>query len=92
MGECFSKREAEKAGHGITIDDEFMEMPEGAACEKIKDEKFVNEQPAYLQEILGANGAQGVYEEFVKAIAAQEKGWFGGYKSAECLKVGQSFY
>jgi len=87
-----SNKEAQNAGHGIEIDNEFMEMPEGAACEKIKDEKFVNEQPPYLREILGANGAQGVYEEFVKAIDAQEKGWFGGYKSDECLKVGQSFY
>eukprot|EP00421_Protoceratium_reticulatum_P061114 CAMPEP_0168489448 /NCGR_PEP_ID=MMETSP0228-20121227/68667_1 /TAXON_ID=133427 /ORGANISM="Protoceratium reticulatum, Strain CCCM 535 (=CCMP 1889)" /LENGTH=32 /DNA_ID= /DNA_START= /DNA_END= /DNA_ORIENTATION= len=26
-------KEAQKTGHGIEIDNEFMEMPEGAACE-----------------------------------------------------------
>mmetsp|Transcript_30062 Transcript_30062/g.54622 ORF Transcript_30062/g.54622 Transcript_30062/m.54622 type:complete len:148 (+) Transcript_30062:100-543(+) len=91
MGTCAAKAEAQKEGHGIEIDGVFMEMPEGAACEKVKDQKFVNEQPSYLREILEANGAQQIYEEFVKEIAAQPKGFWGGYKSTECFKVYQSF-
>merc|ERR1712187_424800 len=86
------QKQAQKEGHAIQVFGEYIEMPQGAACERLHRHEFVKVEPQYLRELLEAHGAQKLYEAFVMAIDATPRTFFGYIAEDEAFKAGERFY